>query len=222
MTPPLSRPDPCVQAWTQREEILYPILFGVERRGVFPIPAAMFTEVFKQAAYDPNWVRCGVFEFLPTARRASHLYVTSGLSNAWGVAQADPEGVSGLGCEFVLETLDRANWAVTRLHYLMSYHLLVCHGRYGDRQPLKDYDQIPLAADIGPEPSALTVLMLAPPAGFERVQPLSTGKFAFSQVVGISEAEAAAGRVHGGELLLKGLRQEGAFPVTIPERRSIL
>ena len=222
MTLPLSSPDPCVQAWTQREELLYPILFGHERRGIFPIPPDMFTQVFQQAEFDPNWVRGGVFEFLPTAKRASHLYVTSGMSNAWGVEKADPAGVSGLGCEFVLETLGRATWAVTRLHYLMTYQILVCHGRYGDRKPLKNYDQIPLAADIGPEPSALTVLMLAPPLGFEYQQRLSTGRFEFSQVVGISEAEAAAGRIHGGELLLKGLRQEGAFPVTIAERKSIL
>ena len=222
MTPPLSTPDPCIQAWTQREELLYPVLFGTERRGVFPIKPEMFAEVFKQPDYDPNWVRCGVFEFLPTAKRASHLYVTSGMSNAWGATQSDPEGVSGLGCEFVLETLGRATWAVTRLQYLMAYQILVCHGAYGDRKPLKDYDQIPLAADIGTEPSALTVLMLAPPLGFPHQQRLSTGRFEFSQVVGISEAEAAAGRIHGGELLLKGLRQEGAFPVTISERKSIL
>ena len=64
--------------------------------------------------------------------------------------------------------------------------------------------------------------MLGPPLWFEGRQRLGTGRFQFFQVVGISEAEAAAGRIHGGELLLKGLRQEGAFPVTISERKSLL
>ena len=122
----------------------------------------------------------------------------------------------------MLETPFKASWAVTRLLYLMAYQTLVSAGRYPDRQPLKDYDQVPLGAAIGTEETALTWVMLAPPTGFARAQKLVTGWFEFSQVVGISEAEAAAARVHGGPLLVKGLQQEGAFPVTITERRSIV
>lgn len=187
------------------------------------IQPAMFTDVFQQADYDPAWTRCGVFEYAPSSRRASHLYVTSGMSNAWGATEAPAaDAVSGLGCEFVLELPDKANWAVSRLLYLMAYQFLVCHGRYPDRQPIKDYDQIPLGTAIGTEPSALTWVLFAPPSGFERLHRMVTGSFAFVQVVGISESEAKAGRIHGGPLLVKGLTQEGAFPVTFTERAAIL
>lgn len=220
MVPPA--PDLCAQAWAHREEILYPALFGRERRGIFPIPSDMFTGTFGQGDFDPNWTRCGAFEFAPSATRASWLYVTSGMSNAWGATQPEPYNASGLGGEFVLETPFKASWAVTRLLYLMAYQLLVSAGRYPDRKPLKDYDQIPLGAAIGTEETVLTWVMLAPPTGFPRQQKLVTGWFEFSQVVGITEIEAAAARVHGGPLLVKGLQQEGAFPVTVSERKSII
>ena len=223
MNPPLPSSNLCIQAWTHREEILYPALFGRERQGVFTIQAGMFTDLFGQPDCDPAWLRCGVFEFAPNPRRASWLYVTSGMANAWNVTEAPAaDAVSGLGCEFVLELPFHAPWAVTRLQYLMAYQLLVCHGRYPDRQPIKDYDQIPLGAAIGSEPSALTWVLFAPPTGFERQHRTVTGQFVFAQAVGISESEAKAGRIHGGELLVKGLVQEGAFPVTIPERKAIV
>ena len=222
MTPPPDSPDPCVQAWTHREEILYPALFGRQRRGVFAVQPEMFTGTFGQADFHPNWVRCGVFEFAPSDRRASWLYVTSGMSNAWDAGTPDPAGPSGLGGEFVLETLGQSPWAIPRLLYVMAYQLLVCAGRYPDRQPLQDYDQLPLHTTIGTEPTALTWLMLAPPTGFPRRHETRTGWFDFSEVVGISEVEAAAARIHGGPLLVKGLQQEGFFPVTMPERKSII
>lgn len=222
MTSPSNSPDPCIQAWTHREEILYPALFGRQRRGLFGLQPDMFTGTFGQADFHPNWVRGGAFEFAPTPLRASWLYVTSGMSNAWDIETPDPAGPSGLGGEFVLETIEQASWAVTRLLYVMAYQILVCAGRYPDRKPLKDYDQIPLGTAIGTEPTALTWLLLAPPTGFPRRHETRTGWFDFSEVVGISGEEAAAGRIHGGPLLVKGLQQEGAFPVTMPERKSIL
>ncbi len=222
MTQPAASPDLCTQAWTYREEVLYPALFGRERRGVFTISPGLFTQTFKQPEYDSTWVRSGVWEFAPNDRRASWVYVSSGLSNAWGAEREEGELPSGIGCEFVLELPYQAQWAVTRLWYVMAYQILLCHGRYPERRPIKDYDQIPLNAPIGTEESALTWLLLAPPTGFSRRQQLRTGVFDFVQVVGISEAEAKAGQIHGGELLVKGLAQEGAFPVTLPERKSVL
>lgn len=222
MTPTSTSPDSCVQARILREEILYPALFGRDRRGVFSLQAGMFTEVFGQAEFDPNWTRGSACEFAPTDRRASWLYVTSGLSDAWGVREPDGNGPSGLGGEFVLETIGKSPWAPTRLLYVMAYQLLVCAGRYPDRQPLRDYDRLPLGTSIGTEISALTWMMLAPPTGFPRRHAGQTGWFDFSQVVGISEAEAEAAQVHGGPRLVEGLWREGAFPVTMPERGSIL
>ena len=223
MTKPPFTSELCVQAWRQRDQILYPALFGTPRQGLRTLPAEMFTTLFNQPDYEANWTRGGVYEFEGNAQRAAWLYVTTGLSNAWDATEkADVLTPSGLGCEFVLQTPFRAPWAVSRLHYLMAYHLLVCHGRYPDRQPLKDFDQIPLGTAIGTEPSELTWLMLAPPTGFPRLHPTVTGGFEFYQVVGITGEEAAAGRVHGGLLLLEGLLREGAFPVTAPGRQTIV
>ena len=223
MTKPSSASELCVQAWRQRDQILYPALFGTPRQELRPLPAEMFTTVFKQPDYEANWTRGGVYEFGPTEQRAAWLYVTTGLSNAWNATEkADVTTPSGLGCEFVLQTPLRASWTVHRLHYLMAYHLLVCHGRYPDREVLKDFDQIPLGTAIGTDPSELTWLMLAPPVGFPRLHHLVTGGFEFYQVVGITGREAEAGRTHGGLLLLEGLMVEGAYPVTAPDRKSVV
>lgn len=222
MIPPTRSPNLCAQAWTYREEVLYPALFGRERRGIMTIPPGMFTETFRQTEVDPTWTWCGIFEYAPKPARASWLYVTSGMSNAWGAETEQTEGPSGLGCEFVLELPARAPWAVTRLSHLMAYQLLLCYGKVPDRQPMKYYDQVPLNTSIGTEESALTWLLLAPPTGFPGRQETRTGWFEFVQIVGISESEAKAGQIHGGPLLVKGLTQEGAFPVTLPERKAIV
>ena len=217
----MSAPNPCAQAQAHREAILYPSLFGPRHRGLTPIPAGMFTEVFGVKSFDPRWTQqCGVCEFLPTGKRASHLYVTSGLSNAWD-GQPDPQGRSGLGGEFVLETSERAPWAATRLLYLMAYQFLAANGLYPGGRVLQDFVQVPLNTPVGTQPSALNTLLLAPPAGFLRRYTGQTGWFDFYQVVGISAAEAAAGERHGGPALLQLLRQEGAFPVTFEDRKSL-
>ena len=124
----------------------------------------------------------------------------------------------------MLELPHQAWWAVTRLNYLMAYHLLVWHRQYLDHPRLQDYSVVPLGTPIGTDDSELTSLLLAPPSGFERRQQLATGWFDFTQVVGISasEAAAAARQAQGGARLLAVLRQEGAFPVTIPEREVVI
>ena len=223
MTKPSFVSELCVQAWQQRDQILYPTLFGPPIPGLRVLPAEMFTTVFNQADYEANWTLGGVFEFGPTAQRASWLYATTGLSNAWhATVKADAATPSGLGCEFVLETPFRAPWVINRLHYLMAYHFLVCGGRYPERQPLGVFDRMPLGTSIGAEPSELTWLMLAPPVGFPRVQRTLTGGFEFHQVVGITKGEAATAKTHGGPFLLEGLMVEGAFPVTNPGRKTII
>ena len=209
------------QVWEHREETLYPSLFGQIRRGTFPIQAEMFTGLFKQETIDPRWLHSGVIEFAPIPARNSWLYGTSGMSNDWEADRLDPATPSGLGCEFVLESPQQAEWPITRLLHVMCFQILLCHGRYRDRTRLADFDRIPLRGPIGPTPSALTRLMLAPPSGFPRVAELQSGDFDFYQLVGISDEEATFARTHGGPALLKLLSAHGYFPITDPDRDDL-
>jgi hypothetical protein len=209
------------RVWEHREEILYPSLFGNTRRGIFPIHAEIFTGMFKQGSFDPRWLHYGVFEFAPTSARSSWLYVTSGMSNDWEAESPDATTPSGLGCEFVFETTQQSEWAILRLLHLMAFQVLLCHGRYPGREPLSDFDRIPLRGSIRPERSSLSYLMLGPPIGFSREAQLESGAFEFYQVVGISDAEATYARSHNGQALLELLTTHGYFPVTDPDRSEI-
>jgi hypothetical protein len=181
----------------------------------------MFTGLFKQQTFDPRWLTYGVFEFAPTASRDSWLYVTSGMSNAWEAETPDSTSVSGLGCEFVFETTRQGQWPIIRLLHLTVFQILLCHGRYPRRERLNDFDRIPLRGSIRPEPSILSYLFLAPPSGIPREAQLESGRFDFSQVVGISDAEAEFAGTHGGDALLQLLRFHNCFPVTDPDRGEL-
>jgi hypothetical protein len=209
------------RVWEHREEVLYPSLFGSSRRGIFPIQTVMLTEMLKQESFDPRWLHYGVFEFAPTSSRDSWLYVTSGMSNDWEAASPDPSNTSGLGCEFVLETTQQAEWAILCLLHVMTFQILLYHGRYPGSQPLRDFDRIPLRGSIRAGQSLLTRLMVAPPARFPRDAQLDSGSFSFHQLVGISEAETEFARAHDGPALLELLLAHGYFPVTDPDRKEV-
>src|SRR5262249_5673647 len=153
---------------------VYPRLFGPESRGIFTLTPATF-EPFKYHSLDPRWLTYGVIEFQPTATRLSWLYVTSGMSNAWEDNEPDPDGPSGLGCEFVLATTEQADWPILRLQYLMAFQILLAVGHYPGRELVRPYDRIPLRASITPQESDLRWLILAPPASFEPEFALESG-----------------------------------------------
>lgn len=209
------------RVWEYREETLYPSLFGSARRGIFPISAEMITGMFQQPDFDPRWLHYGVFEFEPTPVRASWLYVTSGMSNAWEADRPDPDSVSGLGCEFIFESTEQGDWAILRLLHLMTFQILLCHGRYPGRGPMNDFDRVPLRQPICPGNTVLTHLMLAPPAQLPRETQLESDKFDFYSVVGIAESEAAFACAEGGDVLLTRLTAAGFFPVTNSQRSQL-
>jgi hypothetical protein len=179
--------------WEYREDVLYPSLFGNDKRGIFPIQAEMLTGMFKQETFDPRWLHYGVFEFAPTSARRSWLYVTSAMSNDWEAEWPDPTTPSGMGCEFVFETTEQSDWAILRMLHLMTFQILLYHGRYPNSGPLGDFHRIPLRGPIRPGQSKLTHWMLAPPSGFHREEHLDSGRFDFYQVVGVSEFAGVAG-----------------------------
>jgi len=209
------------RVWAFREETLYPSLFGSESRGIFPITVDMLVSVFRQETYDPRWLTCGVFEFAPTATRSSWLYVTSGMSNDWDAELLDATTPSGLGVEFIFESSTQGDWAIMRLLHLMTFQILLCHGRFEGKEPLGVFDRLPLRSSIRPEPSDLQFLMLAPPSVLPASVQLESGSFNFLEAVGITEAEAAFGRKYGGDVLLRRLTEERAFPITNPARQTV-
>jgi hypothetical protein len=209
-------------AWADREQSVYPRLFGPESRGIFVLSHTIFLDTFQQSSFDPRWLHYGVFEFKPTEKRPSWLYVTSGMSNAWEDDEPHPDGPSGFGCEFVLETKEEGEWAIVRLQHLMAFQILLAHGRYPGREMATPYDRIPLRASITPEHSELRWLILAPPVSFDATFQLTTGWVELYQVFGASESEATFAAEHGGDKLVDLLSRSGAFPVTDPRRKSVI
>ena len=208
------------RVWADREESIFPRLFGPEPRGVFTLSPSIFLETFKQSSFDPRWLHYGVFEFRPTTTRSSWLYVTSGMSNAWEDDEPHPDGPSGFGCEFVLETTKQGDWAILRLQHLMAFQILLEHGRYPGRDPVSPYDRIPLREPITVEASDLRWLILAPPVSFAPRFALASGWVELYEVFGATEEEAVYAREQGGDKLVELLTRAGGFPVTDPRRKS--
>jgi hypothetical protein len=211
------------QVWAHREEVVYPRLFGALESSIAPLSAELFRDMFGQAAIDPRWLHVGVMVAPPTPERASWLYVTSGLSNPWEMQPGAPASRSGLGREFVFECPVRADWPVLRLQHVAAFELLIAAGRYPGCEPLSLYDRLPLR---GPLPlagtSALRWLLVASGAGFPSHVELASGGVDLLSLVAITDDEAALARERGGEVLLARLRATGAFPVSDPERASVL
>lgn len=210
------------KVWEYREETLFPSLFGKLERGIFPIPSGMVTCQFQQEHFDPRWLHQGVLEFGPSGERTSWLYVTSGMSNAWESDSPEPGGSSGLGCEFIFETAQQSDWAVQRLLQVMTFQILLAHGRYPGRSGLSDYDRIPLRGPVDMDQSKLSRLMLTPPAGVPEQCQLESGSFDFYHIVAISEAETEFARLQGGVQLLERLAAEGFFPINDPARKELV
>lgn len=200
------------RVWEHREEIIYPSLFGVESEGIFPIPA--------EQGGDPRWSTCGVFRFAPTEDRKSWLYVSSGLSNAWFDEAPDPSGTSGFGCEFIMETSEKADWPIIRLHQIMKHQIDICCGKHEGADPLSDYDRIPLGGPIDFMNSCLTHLVLARPLSVVQEFQQDSGIADFYLIFGITEAERDFAKDAGGDALLKFLRAKTEFPITNAARGS--
>lgn len=209
--------------WEYREEKLYPELFGDIGKGIYPLSAEMFLNRFKQETYDPRWLFFGVFESAPCAKHESWLYVSSGLSNPWNFDQPDDDDVSGFGCEFIFETTERGEWAIELVQSIMTFQVLLCSGRYERKEPVSPYDRIPLRASITPEAdSEIRNILVCPPTVWPETFRLESGEVALIQLVGITDAEAQFAREHSGEELVERLRQKTLFPVTQPERHSVV
>jgi hypothetical protein len=210
--------------WTQREELIYPQLFGPLSRGVFPLDYDLFSKRLGQSSVDPRWLHHGVLEYAPTNRRPSWLYVTSGTSNPWEVEPEDyaSQEFSGFGTELVLEAPEQSDWAVRALQHLLAYHLLLAHGRLGEFPPLGHGDRIPLGGPIDGQPSCpIRFVIVAKPTHYAARFTLPSGAVDLLQLVGVTESERNYAKAHGTQALLNELVSHGVYPLTDPNRAAI-
>jgi len=205
--------------WEYREETLYPEMFGGERQGIFPIP---FDRLQKGGITDPRWSTCGVFRFSPDEKRRSWLYVSSGLSNEWFAEKPDPENTSGFGCEFVFETNIEADWPIQRLHQIMVYQIGICCGKYEGQEPLSDWHRIPLGSAIDWKESSIEYFVVVPPERFPQEMKQESGTAGLYQLFGLTEAEVLYAREGNNDRLVTTLKQKTKYPVTDPERESVV
>jgi hypothetical protein len=212
------------RVWADREEVVYPRLFGPLVPSIAPLPAELFHSMFGQESVDPRWLHVGVMTAPPAGPRGSWLYVTSGLSNPWeDVGPRLGPGPSGLGREFVLETTEAADWAIIRLQHVAAFELLLAAGRYPGHAALGVHDRLPLRGPItlgGDSP--LRWLLVTAEADCAPTITMESGQVDLLTLVGITDDEAAFARVHGGDELVSLLRAGGAFPVSDPQRPSVL
>jgi hypothetical protein len=209
-------------SWEFREERIYKALFGNTGPGIYTLESELFTSGFRQSSVDPRWLHDGIFECPPNDGRQSWLYVSSGLSNPWEQDPAHPREVSGLGCEFILECLQEAKWALSLLRRMIAFQRLLSVGRFPGKNILQVWDRIPLRASIDGNRSALTWVLLAPAEDLGESPQLPSGRFQFVRFHGITENEANYASKNGGDKLLQLLRSRTAAPVTDPNRSSIL
>jgi hypothetical protein len=206
--------------WEQREEEIYPSLFGPVSRGMFPLGAESFVSL-GQEEVDPRWLHLGVFEFALTEQRNSWLYVTSGGSTPWETepAEFNPDEYSWLGVEFVVEAPERAEWPIRLLHRVLAYHLLLCMGKL-DGTPVDYGHRLPTGPVDGALATQIRAVAVAKPDHYPAQQQLPSGKFDFLHLVGITESERDWARAHSTAELVEILASAGAFPVTVPTRAS--
>ncbi|MCU0866130.1 MAG: suppressor of fused domain protein [Planctomycetes bacterium] len=208
--------------WSEREDRVYPQLFGALGDGVYTAGPGVYQRYGKQP--HPGWLNHGVFACPPNPTRNSWLYVTSGLSNPWNLDAPgrDPSGFSGLGFELVIETSEPADWAVPLLHNLMAYELLVAVGTYPDAELFEYGNRIPLQASITPQfESAIRWLLVEQPKHYPSAFELPSGRVDLFHLVGATEPEVELARNSDQEMLVALLQQGGVYPRTDAARKSL-
>ncbi len=202
-------------SWEQRDEQIYPELFGGTGEGIYPLDASLFKNQFGIDDVDPRWLHYGVFKCAPTIERNTWLYVTSGMSNAW--ESDNPEEYSGFGTEFILETDGENDWAINTLRSLVAFNILVSVGHFGDK-PLLDYgDRIPMSI----EPN-ISSLMVVKPNQFPESFDLISGKVDILQITGITAQELDYAKENNSEGLANKLfESQGSFTIK-PDRLGVI
>ncbi|MHB1769289.1 MAG: suppressor of fused domain protein [Phycisphaerae bacterium] len=207
--------------WKQREEDVYPEVFGAFTGHIHALSATWFESMgFKDI--DPRWLTHGVLESPPNDRHDNWVYITTGLSNPWGVDPADkqPDPYSGLGFEFFMHTAEASQWAIEVLGTLMAMQILAAQELVAGGL-LEPFDRVPLGRTIDKSGDSLVKnLLILPPEHVPAQAQLDSGIFDLLLCVGITDAEVQFARAQDGPGLQKVLMHHGYIPVTHAHRPS--
>ena len=201
-------------AWEEREEVVYPEVFGDTGPGIYPLSNGVFEQLDAQSV-DPRWLTHGVFQSPPNDTRNTWVYVTSGMSNPW--ESDEPQEYSGFGVEFVLETEQASTWAINMLHTLMAYNLMLASGQMGEPALLDYGDRIPFALS-----DDITAMVIAPPFQLPENIEIKSGRVDFLQIVGVTEAELTHAQETSSEALIELLIEETGGLITAKQRKSVV
>ena len=202
------------ESWEEREEKVYREIFGDTGPGIFPLSSEVFARM-NAKSIDPRWLTHGVFKCPPTESRSTWAYVTSGMSNPWEAEEK--EDYSGLGVEFVLETVSEETWGVEVLQTLMAYNLLLAIGHMGDFPPLDYGDRVPLALS-----ESIEAMMMTYPVSFPTSFSIKSGNVELLQVVGITASELEVAKQTSTEDLKNRLVSSMGNLVTSRVRASVV
>lgn len=134
--------------WQQRDEGIYPELFGPAQGEPSLLSEDIFYKDFGHRKIHPFWLHHGILAFPPTADRPTWVYATSGMSNAF---DSEIEDWSGLGVEFLMETYTQADWAADKLARLMAFNLLIAIGHYENSEDIKPGSIVRLEVPVNGE-----------------------------------------------------------------------
>lgn len=201
-------------AWEEREEVVYPEVFGDTGPGIYPLSNDVFEQLDAQSV-DPRWLTHGVFQSPPNDTRNTWVYVTSGMSNPW--ESDEPQDYSGFGVEFVLETEQASTWAINVLHTLMAYNLMLASGQMGEPGLLDYGDRIPFALS-----DDIAAMVIAPPFQLPENIDIKSGRVDFLQIVGVTEAELTYAQETSSEALIEMLIEETGGLITAKQRKSVV
>jgi len=212
--------------WRDREERVYPALFGPLPSTVIPLTAETFQTILgPDTKVQPQWLHYAVIEIAPNEQHADWLYVTTAFSQPWKVEKPEDlnkDSFSGVGYELVLRTPERAGWAVEVLHRLAAYQIGVNNEilkgklfEYGDWMALNG----PLS-NLTPE-SKVRGIFITRPRDFAARFELQSGQVDVLQIVGITGDEVAFLLNSGPIPLEELLYTQGAAPTSDPERGSV-
>jgi hypothetical protein len=116
----------------------------------------------------------------------------------------------------------QADWPINALQRLLAYHVLVCHGRYGEISALDYGHRVPAGGTVdGRSNSVLRFFAIGKPSHYPAQGQLASGKFDFLHVAGITEGERDFAKSTSTAELISLLSLHGAFPVTKPSRAQI-
>lgn len=203
--------------WEQRDEGIYPDLFGDPLGNIELLKEEIFKQDFGRKDVHPFWLHHGVMTFAPTEHRKTWLYATSGMSNAF---DSEVDEWSGLGVEFILETQEQTDWAADKLARLMAFNLLIAIGHYRDLSDIRTGSLVRLGVPIDGKESALRNIVALAPVDHPSEFHLVTGKSEFLQMVAVNDREADFIDEEGHEAFAEKLASAAGTLAIDPLRNS--